>query len=207
MYTIQTLVVGQLKTNCYLIYANNSDKSLIIDPGDEADFIIQKINDYGVIPVGIIATHAHFDHIQAVAELKLAFNIPFYLHAKDKFLLQYYRSSAKYFTGIDPGPAPSVDKFIKEGDVIKTENMSILIIETPGHTPGCVCLYNKNEKIIFSGDTIFANGDVGRTDHKYSDPLVFSKSVKKILSLSKATIVYPGHGPKTTIGQEFKKIE
>ncbi len=199
MLNVQTLVVGQLKANCYLVHANNFNECLIIDPGDEADFIIQKLSDNNLTPVGIVATHAHFDHIQAAMELKLAFGVPFYLHAGDMILLKHYRSSAKYFTGLDPGPAPDVDINLQGGEVLKTKGFALQVMTTPGHTPGSICLYSKNEKIIFTGDTIFAHGEVGRVDHKYSSPQDLEKSIQKILSLPGETTILPGHGETSMV--------
>jgi len=190
---IQTLPVGQLKTNCYLFH------NLIIDPGEAADFIIQKITDLDLKPQAILATHAHFDHIGAVNELKLAFKIPFLMPKKDEVLLKWFRKSALHFTKVDPGPPPKVDKYLGQ------ECFTLKIIPTPGHTPGSVCLYSSKEKIVFGGDLIFAGGGVGRYDLPYADKDILQKSIQKILKLPPETIVYPGHGEPTTIG-EFKKL-
>jgi len=199
---IITLPVGQLKANCYLVYEENASDCIIIDPGDEADFIMQKINDYGLTLVGIVATHAHFDHIKGVIELKWAFNIPFYLHAKDQALLAHYRRSAMYFTNYDPGPPPIPDVYLKDKDTIGQGVSEFKVIQTPGHTPGSICLYNKKEGIIFTGDTLFAGGGVGRTDHSYSNPLNLGKSIQKILTLPDNTIILSGHGEATTVLNE-----
>jgi len=175
---------------------------MIIDPGDEADFIIQKIKDYELTPIGVIATHTHFDHIQAVMELKWAFKIPFFIHASDQKLLVHYRRSATYFTNFDPGPPPIPDAFLKHQDVIGQNNIEFKVIHTPGHTPGSISLYYKKEGVIFTGDTIFAEGGVGRTDHSYSSPLTLAESIQKILNLSDKTIILPGHGEATNVLNE-----
>ncbi len=202
MLNIITLPVGQLKANCYLIYKEGNSNCLIIDPGDEADFIMQKIKDYELTPVEIVATHAHFDHIQGVMELKWAYKIPFYLHQKDHMLLNHYRRSAIYFTNFDPGPPPIPDAFLIHQDVIEKNSFEFSVIHTPGHTPGSISLYNKKEGIIFTGDTIFADGGVGRTDHRYSSPLDLGKSLQKILTLPDKTIILPGHGEATNVLNE-----
>ena len=177
---IETLVVGQMATNCYIA------GGIIIDPGDDAEYIMSHLK---TAPTMIIATHGHFDHIMAAYALQLAFNIPFYIHEDDKFLLASMQSSANHFLGfthVDPPPKPS-----------KIQNISF--IHTPGHTPGSICLYFKKEGVVFTGDTIFAGGAVGSTDHKYSNPL--SQSIKKFLALPPETKIFPGHGDTNdTIG-------
>ena len=184
---VETLVVGQLKTNCYLFYDENSHDCFIIDPGDDADFIINKIKDLNLKPKAILATHGHFDHVLAATELKLAFNIPFYLNAKptcrqagDAKILKRTESTTKYFTGIKPDPLPKVDKRLKEGQVLKAGNLIFRVLETPGHTPGSVCFYCRQKNLIFVGDLIFANGSYGRTDLKGGDFEKLQKSIKKI---------------------------
>ncbi len=148
---VQPLSVGQLKANCYLIFDDQTKEGIIIDPGDEADFIIQKIIDFDVKPLGIIATHCHFDHIMAVTELKLAFKIPFLAHKDDEFLLERMRKSAIHFTNLDPGPPPKIDNYLETGNVRMGPRgifdsddehfQKLKIIETPGHTPGSVSIY------------------------------------------------------------------
>lgn len=200
---VTALTVGQMAANCYLVWDPKSLKSIIIDPGDDAQFIQNRIRDFNLTPIKIIATHAHFDHLQAVLELQLAYNIPFVMHKDDIPLLTNYRSSTKYYTGFDPGPPPMPDNFLKHNQNLKTVNNSIKIIHTPGHTPGSICLYSKQEKILFSGDTIFAGGAVGRTDFSYSNAIKLGRSIFKVLKLPKDTTIYPGHGNSTTVTQEI----
>ena len=197
---IKTLPVGQLKANCYLVW-DETNEALIIDPGDDADFIIKNILDEELTPRLIVATHGHFDHIMAALELQLAFKIPFFMHEKDLFLLDRMDSSAKYFTGFDPGPSPDVDKFLKDKAEIKVGNMEFKIIYTPGHTPGCVSIYCKAKGAVFVGDLIFADKSVGRTDFKYSSAVELSKSIRTISKLPKGTTVYPGHGVVAAISE------
>ena len=166
---IETLAVGQMATNCYIV------DGIIIDPGDDAEYIISHCK---IKPTMIVATHGHFDHIMAALTLQLAFNIPFVIHEKDEFLVNNMQSSAKHFLNIMTDPPPKITKFISGGDKIG----NLTVVHTPGHTPGSICLYAKNDKVLFSGDTIFADGAVGSTDHRYSDKAELSQSVKKILS-------------------------
>lgn len=195
---VEKLVVGQLGTNCYLVWDEKSGKTIIIDPGDAADFIIRKTQDLKLFPILIIATHGHFDHVLAVTELKLAFKIPLLMHRADLFLLKRAPGTAKFFMGFEVDPSLPVDRFVKEGDIIWFGNEKLKILETPGHTPGGISLVGKG--ILFSGDTIFADG-FGRTDFNYGSKKDLEKSIKKLFKLPGDTLVYPGHGEETTIGE------
>jgi len=130
---IEKLVVGQLQTNCYLVWDEKSGEVIIIDPADDADYIIRRIQDFELKPKLILATHGHFDHVLAVPELKLAYGIPFLMHKADLFLLKRSKETAKYFTGAQADPPLMPNKFIKEGDLIKFGKEKLKVIETPGH--------------------------------------------------------------------------
>lgn len=202
------LPVGQLQTNCYLVI--DEDKCLIVDPGDDADYIQRVIADEEVKPTKIIATHGHFDHILAVTELKLAYKIPFLMHGKDEFLLKRMKSSAAHFSRISSDPPPKIDKYFKEGDKLIISHQSLrarghgpealTIVHTPGHTPGSISLYSKDSTLVFVGDLMFAGGGVGRTDFAYSNHSDLIDSIQKLLKFSSDTIVYSGHGEETTMG-------
>jgi glyoxylase-like metal-dependent hydrolase (beta-lactamase superfamily II) len=192
---IEKLIVGQLTTNCYLVW-NNSREVLIIDPGDDAGYIISKILDLKLVPKLILATHGHFDHVIAVTELKLAFNIPFLLAKKDLFLIKEVPQSAEYFVGFKADPVTLPDKFLKNDEIIKIGDIKLKVIGTPGHTPGGICLLGSG--VLFSGDTLFADS-VGRCDFHYGSQQLLNESLRKILKLPESTVVYPGHGEETTI--------
>lgn len=197
---VETLVVGQLATNCYLVWCPKTSEAIIIDPGDAGDYIGEKILALKLKPKLIVATHGHFDHILAATELKLAFNIPFLIHKQDESLLKRSQRTARYFTGIEVDPSSKIDRFIEEGEVIKFGKETLKVIETPGHTPGSVCFYSKG--VLFSGDTLFAGG-VGRTDLGGGSQDKLLKSIKtKLFVLAEKTVVYPGHGERTIIGKE-----
>lgn len=199
-FIIKTLSIGQLSTNCYLVIDSKTQEALIIDPGDSAEYISNVLRDEGATPVKIIATHGHFDHILAVTELRLAYNIPFYIHKSDEFLVKRMQSSAQHFLNIATDPPPEIDGFLKKS--INVDKHVFEIIETPGHTLGSVCLYNKKENVLLTGDTIFANGGVGRTDFSYSSNKDLQKSLKKIFKLPIMTTIYPGHGASSTLKEE-----
>lgn len=195
---VKILSVGQLATNCYLF--SSGKETVVIDPGDDADFIIRKIKDWELIPKLIVATHSHFDHILAVTELKLAFNTPFCMHKDDEFLLKRMSKTARYFTGFDPGPAPIPDGFLKDGQIINLEKESLKVIGTPGHTPGSVSFYSKD--VVFVGDLMFKGGGLGRTDLEGGNKNLLYKSIKKIIKLPDNTVVYSGHGEKSCVQLE-----
>ena len=203
MLKIKTLVVGQMKTNCYIIYNNSEDSAIVIDPGDDADYIIGQLNAVGSNPKEIIATHGHFDHNMAAYELQSAYNIPFLISDKDEFLLKKIPMSAKYFVNIKSVKVPKIDKFLKQEKKIEIYDNYFEILEIPGHTPGSVGLYNPIEKILFSGDTIFKDGSIGRYDYSYSNKNNLLKSINRILSLPADTVIYPGHGRETCVSNEL----
>ncbi len=197
---IDCLMVGKLQTNCYLVWDEKNREAIIIDPGDDADFIIRKIQDLELKPKLILVTHGHFDHVLGVPELKLAFQIPFLMHKKDMFLLKRSQKTAKFFTGQETDPPLKPDQFIKEKDEIKFGKKKLKVIETPGHSPGGVSFFNRG--VLFSGDTLFKQG-IGRTDFEYASGEQLLSSIKnKLFKLPSETKVYPGHGEETTIGGE-----
>lgn len=199
---IITLPVGNLQTNCYLVKNKESDESVIIDPGDDGEYIEGVISDKKIRAMAIIATHGHFDHILAASALKLAYNIPFLAHKKDKFLIDAMQSSAQYFLGIKVDPPPSVDSYFKDGSDFRLGESKMHILSTPGHTPGSICLYIKSNNVLFCGDLMFDKGSLGRSDFSYSDTTLLQKSLRKILALPPRTVIYPGHGPAFTVGEE-----
>ena len=205
---IKVLAVGQLSTNCYLVY--DAGEGVIIDPADEADFIAETVQKLGFKPKAIISTHGHFDHNLAAGELQMIFNIPFLIHKSDEFLFDKNNDSASYWLKRKINHIePQKIEFLKQGDIIEFGKSRLKVLETPGHTPGSICLISDNkqtsgepvESILFSGDLIFKNA-VGRSDFSYSDEKELKKSLEKILKLPENTIVYPGHGEKTTIREE-----
>ncbi|MBM3205754.1 MBL fold metallo-hydrolase [Candidatus Shapirobacteria bacterium] len=202
---VERLTVGQLQTNCYLVWEKETHQGIIIDPGDDADYLLGRLNDLKVKPELILATHGHFDHLLAVLELKLAFKIPFLLHEKDLFLAKRAVPTAKFFSGEKEALKPLVDGFLKEGQIIsfgKKERLKV--VETPGHSPGGVIFESRG--VVFSGDTLFKQG-VGRTDYSYGSQTDLLNSIKnKLFKLPDKTVVYPGHGDETTIGKEKKNF-
>ena len=201
--SVLKLQVGQLHSNCYIVKVSKAD-AVIIDPGDDAEFIIEKLQTAELTPLAILATHGHFDHIMAGFSLQAAFNIPFYIHKKDDFLLTRMRQTALHFHETDPGP-PAIPTFFEEKTKLRIGDSEIKIIETPGHTPGSVSFRIGDN--LFVGDLLFADGTIGEVTHSYSDREKDKKSIKKILKLDTDFVVYPGHGEEITVGELKDKFK
>ncbi len=189
------LPLGELQANCYILAKEG--KALIIDPADEANFILEKLIQERLNPLALLATHGHFDHVMAAGEIQLSFKIPFYIDKQDLFLIERLEETAEYFLGYKPAVIkPQKIKFLKEGEM-KLGPFEFKVIKTPGHTPGSVCFYFEKENLAFVGDTIFKDG-VGRHDFSYSSKIDLFESIKKLRKLPEDTTFLPGHG------EEFK---
>jgi len=192
-------VLGELQTNCYLLIKD--EECLIIDPSDNADFLLEEIQRRNLKLLAMLATHGHFDHVMAVGEIQLSFNVPLYLHQKDQFLIDRLEETAEHFLKYKPVIIKPINIHKIRNKELRIMNKELKIIETPGHTPGGICLYLKHENILFTGDTLFKNG-VGRTDFSYSSQTDLEKSLKTIFRLPSKTIIYSGHGEESTIAVE-----
>lgn len=191
---VETLVVGPLSTNCYVV--SSGGEALIVDPGWDAERVLRAVS--GMKVVGIVATHGHFDHVGAVEELKRRLGVEFVIHRLDEGLLDVAVNHGERFGLRFERPRP--DRFIEEGERIELGGVEIEVIHTPGHSPGSVCL--RGAFTLFSGDTLFM-GSVGRTDIFGGSFEQLERSIRdKLYVLDDATVVYPGHGPATTIGFE-----
>jgi len=209
---VKCLRVGELRTNCYLIWDEDTFDCFIIDPGDDADFITTEILQLKLKPQAILLTHGHYDHCLACLELKLNFNVPIYLDPKDNFLYQNASKSAGHWS---KQPVIARSKTTKQSPTfkqpptvpfpknIKLGNTTFKVIHTPGHTPGsCSFLVSpvkgrsgcaeRGSSALFVGDTIFEDG-VGRTDFSYSSASDLKKSISQIRSFPENTLLYPGH--------------
>jgi len=198
---IKKLVVGPLECNCYLIVDEHSKATLLVDPGDEPDEIIDVINENNLKIKYIICTHAHFDHVGAVSDIKQKTGAPIIIHHDEQEIYAGTREQAALW-GFELGEFPVPDILVSEGDMLEIGSLKFKIIHTPGHTPGSICLLGK--EILITGDTIFA-GSVGRTDLHGGDMLQLKNSFKRLISLSEEIKILPGHGPETTVGREKKE--
>ncbi len=195
---IKNLVTGPLEVNTYIIFDPSTMDALIIDPGDEPDRIEEIIKSEGLKVKYIVCTHAHFDHVGAVPELKKYTSAEVLIHEEELVIYEAARDMAAFW-GYDIEPLPKPDGFLKEGDTIVVGGLSFKVMHTPGHSPGGICLYG--EGVVITGDTLFA-GSVGRTDFHGGSLPKLKESFKRLMSLPEDTVVLPGHGPKTTIGEE-----
>lgn len=195
---ITTYSVGQLQANCYFVI--HDQECLIIDPGDSADFLLEELLRKKLKLVGMIATHGHFDHTMAAGEITLSLKVPLHIDHKDLFLLKRLEPTARYFLKYDPQViAPETAKI--KGGPMKLGGVEFEIIKTPGHTPGALCIYFKDDNVIFTGDTLFKEA-IGRYDFSYSSKDELDRSLSKLFKLPQDTVVYPGHGEATFIGDE-----
>ncbi|OGL52699.1 hypothetical protein A3K55_01750, partial [Candidatus Shapirobacteria bacterium RBG_13_44_7] len=192
----EILVLGELETNCYLVWEERSKECLVIDPADDGVGIAEEIRRRGLVPKMILATHGHFDHLLGALDLKLIFGIPFGCSSKDQFLLERQRETARYFLGreIEVPNFKKIDVDLDKEEKIEIGGEELGVIKTPGHTPGSVCFYSKKNGWLFSGDTLFAHGFRGDTKHEYSSTKLIFRSICSLFKLSRETIILPGHG-------------
>jgi glyoxylase-like metal-dependent hydrolase (beta-lactamase superfamily II) len=212
---IETLTLGELDTNCYLVWCPWSLEAIIVDPSDSGTDIIDAVLYRQLHPTAIILTHGHFDHVLGLLEVQLAFDIPSFLHPDDNFLLKKASQSAEYWLKHAVDPVPPATNTLSDGQILQIGECSLRVLHTPGHTPGSVCLtddlepkntettehnFDSKEPILISGDLIFKDG-IGRTDFGYSRPMQLHSSIKKLKSqLSSGTRCYPGHGESFYLG-------
>ncbi len=196
---IDILELGPFFVNCYIVGDAESGEGMIIDPSWEPDRIIAHVSKHGLNIDKIVITHGHADHIGALDDIRGHFKAPVLIGEKDALMLTEPRANLSGMTGgqIITGPA---EEFIKEGDTISVGRFNFKVLETPGHSPGSISLYGHG--VAFTGDALFL-GSIGRTDFPGCSHATLIDSIKtKLLTLPDDTIIYSGHGPDSTIGQE-----
>ena len=214
----EILPVGMLQCNCHIVGDPQTREAIVIDPGDDAARILQVIERHHLKVTAIVVTHTHIDHVVGLHRLQEATGAPVYLHGDDLDLYRMLDKQAAWLGWKTPEPA-RIDQLVREGDVIQWGRYRGQILHTPGHTQGSICLYMpsdlpaahadeghakpaKGTGQLFAGDTLFA-GSIGRTDlWGGSFEEIINSLMGKVLALPDSTIVYPGHGEATTIGQE-----
>lgn len=195
MMRIDTLIVGQMQVNCYILSSKTTKNAILLDPGDEYPRIKAYIDKHKLKPKFIMHTHGHIDHIQADNE----FALPVYVHSLDSELLRNPDKNLSSFLSL-PFKVKLDLKTVEDLAEIKLDDLVLQVIHTPGHTPGGICL--KSAQVVFTGDTLFAGG-IGRTDFPGASYEQLIKSIRdKLLVLPDETVIYPGHGPCSTIGEE-----
>ena len=191
--------VGPLMANCFIVGCPETKKAVVIDPGGDVDRILVALSDEQLTVSKILNTHGHFDHVGGNQRLKEVTGAPIYIHTDDAPMLAHVSSSAAAF-GMRVNNSPEADETLNDGDIIKFGNLELKVLHTPGHSPGGVSFYAPG--VVFVGDTLFA-GSIGRTDFPGGSYNQLIASVKeKLFTLDEKTIVYTGHGPETTIGEE-----
>lgn len=196
---IEKLEVGPLAVNCYMVGDEVSRVGMIIDPGAESAAIMKRVKALGFDIKFIVLTHAHFDHIGALKELKEATKAEIAIHTDDAQSLPLGNNLGAVF-GFSFPPPPAPDRLLKDGDSLDLGKQRFLVLHTPGHTPGGICLLGGG--VVFTGDTLF-NAGIGRTDLPGGNADELLESINtKLMVLPDNTTVYPGHGPNSTIGQE-----
>lgn len=199
---VHRIVTGPFQENTFLVREKSRPDLLIIDPGDDGSLLIDFIQKNALKPVAILNTHAHLDHIGAVAELKERFQIPFYLPSGEEENLEHYPQSCTLF-GIPPGKVPEVDHWIHDKVAPEIASFTIDLMRTPGHTVGSTCF--RIGEHVFTGDTLF-HLSVGRTDLPGGSWTQLEQSLALLMrTLEDDTIIHSGHGPDTTIAVEKKR--
>ena len=197
----EILPVGALQCNCSVIGDETTHEAMVIDPGAEIQNILALVRQHNLQVKQIVITHAHIDHVGGAMKLRAATGAPILLNQNDYELLKMLDVQASWI-GVAPPGKVDIDQSIGQADTIKAGSLVANVLSTPGHTEGSVCLYFPSEKKLIAGDTLFA-GSIGRTDLPGGS---FEKIIhslhEKLLTLPDDTVVTPGHGPQTTIGQE-----
>jgi glyoxylase-like metal-dependent hydrolase (beta-lactamase superfamily II) len=195
------LPVGPLQCNCSIIGDEQTREAMVIDPGDQIEDILEILRQEKLTLKQIVITHAHIDHVGGAMKLKAATGASILMNQDDHALLKMVDMQATWVGMRPPGPV-QIDEPAGEGRVLRIGNISANVVHTPGHTEGSICLYFPKEKKLIAGDTLFA-GSIGRTDLPGGS---FDKIIRslhtRVLALPDETLVVPGHGPQTTIGDE-----
>ena len=193
--------VGPLQCNCSVVGDEQTHEAMVIDPGDEIEKVLVILQQYNLSVKQIVITHAHIDHIGGAAKLKRLTGAPVLLNSNDQMLLKMLDVQASWL-GMRPPEDTPIDASVTTGDKLQAGSMVADVLHTPGHTEGSICLYFAAEKKLIAGDTLFA-GSIGRTDLPGGSYKKIMESLHgPVMALPDETIVVPGHGPLTTIGEE-----
>ena len=196
-----SVTVGPFQENSYLLIDDATGDAVVIDPGDEGDRIIEMIESSGATLRGVWLTHAHLDHIGAVSAVRRRFgNVPVHLHTLDRPVYDAGSFFAESYGIPFEQPEPP-DATLSDGDIVEVGDLRFTVIHAPGHSPGHVVFHGHG--VLLGGDVLFA-GSIGRTDLPMANPEHMQQSLNKLAALPADTIVYPGHGNTTSIGDELR---
>jgi len=197
---IHSIPVGITQTNCYVVGCEETQEGVVIDPGGHPQRILKAIEESGLTIRYVLNTHCHFDHMGANAEIVAATNAPLALHAAELPLLQARGGAALFGVPVNESPMPELE--LEPGQELKVGTLRFQVLHTPGHSPGSLTFYLEEQGVAFDGDVLFAMG-IGRTDLPGGSFDTLARSIHKVLfAMPDETAIYPGHGPKTTVGQE-----
>ncbi len=197
----EILPVGPLQCNCSVIGDEATREAMVIDPGDDIENVLSLIEKHSLKVEQIVITHAHIDHVGGAMKLRAATGAPILLNQNDYALLKMLDVQAAWIGMKDPGKV-EIDHSVGQADTVRAGTLTANVIHTPGHTEGSVCLYFPAESKLIAGDTLFA-GSIGRTDLPGgSMEKIINSLHEKVMALPDDTLVVPGHGPLTTIGEE-----
>lgn len=197
---ITTLSVGPIGTNCYIVGCQETLEGMIVDPGGHAERILAAVEEMGLTIKYIVNTHAHFDHVTANREVVKATGATLVIHPDEVPILKSGGGAQWFGFPADPGPEPGL--LVRQGDRLQVGRLAFRVIHAPGHSPGHIMLYEADEGVLFDGDVLFQQG-IGRSDLPGGDYATLMRSIReKLLVLPDETVVYSGHGPATTVGEE-----
>ena len=193
-------------SNTYLVWDEDSREAMIVDCGNPADRLEDEVRALGLRVKFVVLTHAHYDHVLYLDEYRSAFSDASILIGRlDLPLLRDPEGNVSYLFG-DSRAFAGADGELSEGDTLSLGECIITVLHTPGHTPGCICLYSRESELMLTGDTIFAGGGIGRTDFKYGDFETLMASLKRIRSMNPSVTILPGHGGASKIEYEKRSI-
>jgi hydroxyacylglutathione hydrolase len=197
----EIIPVGPLQCNCSVVGDEGTREAMVIDPGDEINEIMALVQKHGLAVKKIVITHAHIDHVGGAMKLRQLTGAPILLNQNDYALLKMLDVQAAWVGMATPGKV-EIDQPLADGDKVRAGSLEASVLYTPGHTEGSVCLYFPTQQKLIAGDTLFA-GSIGRTDLPGgSFEKIMSSLHQRVLALPDETLVVPGHGPLTTIGDE-----
>lgn len=198
---IRSFVLGPVMTNAYLIWEEETGHGVVVDPGTGPDQLVQAIAELKLTIDAILLTHAHFDHIGGVEDVRKATGAPVYIHEQEAdWLIDPQKNGSARF-GVDAVQVGKADVILSGKEKLTFLDREIAVLHTPGHSPGSVSYYWHEEQMIVSGDVLF-QGSIGRTDLPEGDYETLMTSIDTLMALPEQTIVFPGHGPETTLEAE-----